>query len=168
MVKQGGNVMDAYTLIDVVSPSGLPMRGIVGIAPDPIMFIAINCVDVKQSKAFYEQLGFVEQEYPYCRPNKGLGQFEPKQPEKSIYMAPSSHCMGVLLLKSKERKITCNPAVQSLNLVYNPTNSGGRDIDEETDDIKTVAFTRGIVDPSGVALQYQSVDEFELEESVTR
>jgi hypothetical protein len=61
MVANGGNILDAYGLVNVVSPCGLPMRGIVGISPDPMMFVAINCQDVQQSKAFYEQLGFVEQ-----------------------------------------------------------------------------------------------------------
>ena len=61
MVKNGGNILDAYGIVDVVSPSGLPIRGIIGIAPDPLMFVAINCQDVKQSRAFYEQLGFTQQ-----------------------------------------------------------------------------------------------------------
>jgi hypothetical protein len=61
MAEAGGKIIDAYGLVNVVSPSGLPLRGIVGISPDPIMMIAINCKDVKDSRAFYEQLGFVEQ-----------------------------------------------------------------------------------------------------------
>lgn len=61
MVANGGNVLDAFGIVNVVSPCGLPMRGIIGISPDPIMFVAINCADVQQSRAFYEQLGFVEQ-----------------------------------------------------------------------------------------------------------
>lgn len=61
MVKNGGNVLDAYGYVNVVAPCGLPMRAIVGISPDPMMFIAINCQDIKQSTQFYEQLGFVEQ-----------------------------------------------------------------------------------------------------------
>ena len=61
MVASGGNILDAYGLVNVVSPSGLPIRGIVGISPDPIMLVAINCQDVSKSKAFYEQLGFIEQ-----------------------------------------------------------------------------------------------------------
>ena len=61
MVAAGGNILDAYGLVNVVSPCGLPMRGIVGISPDPIMFVAINCASVQKSKEFYQQLGFVEQ-----------------------------------------------------------------------------------------------------------
>ncbi len=61
MVAAGGNILDAYGLVNVVSPSGLPMRGIVGISPDPIMLVAINCANVKESAAFYENLGFTEQ-----------------------------------------------------------------------------------------------------------
>lgn len=61
MVAAGGNILDAYGLVNVISPCGLPVRGIVGISPDPIMFVAINCDNVKESAAFYEQLGFMEQ-----------------------------------------------------------------------------------------------------------
>ena len=46
MVKNAGNVIDAYGWVNVVSPAGLPIRAIVGIRPDPIMFFAVNCVDV--------------------------------------------------------------------------------------------------------------------------
>jgi hypothetical protein len=66
MVKNGANVLDAYGYVNVVSPCGLPMRGIVGIAPDPMMFIALNCQDIATSKAFYTQLGFVEQVRDDC------------------------------------------------------------------------------------------------------
>jgi hypothetical protein len=61
MVAAGGNILDAYGLVNVVSPCGLPMRGIVGISPDPIMLVAVNCENVNESASFYEQLGFAEQ-----------------------------------------------------------------------------------------------------------
>ena len=61
MVKHGGNVLDAYGWVNVVSPAGLPVRGIVGIRPDPIMFLAVNCGDVQSSEDFYARLGFVRQ-----------------------------------------------------------------------------------------------------------
>ncbi len=62
MVKHYGNILDAYGWVNVISPCGLPVRAIVGIRPDPIMFLAVNCVDVKKSEEFYyEKLGFVRQ-----------------------------------------------------------------------------------------------------------
>jgi hypothetical protein len=157
MVLNAGNILDAYAFVSVISPAGLPIRGIVGIAPDPIMFVAIHCADVKKSRAFYEQLGFVEQDYPYCRPNKGMGQFEPVQPAKSVYMAPSPNCMGVLLLPSK-KKISVNPCIQSLNVVYNPSSSSATDFDQGAK----------LVDPSGVPISFQSVANFQQEEATTR
>lgn len=159
MVKNGGNVLDAYGYVNVVSPCGLPMRGIVGISPDPIMFVAINCANVEKSRAFYEQLGFVEQEYPYSRLSKGAGQFEPPQPPKSVYLAPSPNCMGVLLLqaKDKKKKIIQNPVLESLNVVYNPSQKGGVASEEMV-----------VADPSGVAIAFQSVNKFEFEELATR
>jgi hypothetical protein len=159
MVRHGGNILDAYAFVSVISPAGLPIRGIVGIAPDPIMLVAIHCADVKQSRAFYEQLGFVEQDYPYCRPNKGMGQFEPVQPAKSVYMAPSPNCMGVLLLPSK-KKISINPCIQSLNVVYSPSSAAAA-TDSEQGALK-------LVDPSGVPISFQSVAAFQQEEAITR
>mmetsp|Transcript_5252 Transcript_5252/g.11098 ORF Transcript_5252/g.11098 Transcript_5252/m.11098 type:complete len:371 (-) Transcript_5252:1550-2662(-) len=156
MVKSGGKVLDAYGIVNVVSPSGLPMRGIVGISPDPIMFVAINCESVSKSKAFYEQLGFVEQEYPFARPNKGMGQFEPPQPPKSVYMAPSQNCMGVLLLPSRKKPVV-NPVVESLNIVYTPSSGAS------PDDV-IAPFS----DPSGVSIAFQSAAAFEAEEKITR
>ena len=37
------------------------MRGIVGVAPDPIMFLAVYATDIKRSQSFYEALGMAEQ-----------------------------------------------------------------------------------------------------------
>lgn len=157
MVKNGGNVLDAYGYVNVVSPSGFPIRSIVGIAPDPIMFIAINCANVAESRAYYEKLGFTEQEYPYARPSKGMGQFEPLQPAKSVYLAPSQNGMGILLLQlEKRKKIDPNPVVSSLNLVYTPA--------EGADD----ADIGMLVDPSGVPIKFQAAKDFSAEEVATR
>ena len=52
---------NAIPVHDTFVFSGLPIRAIVGIRPDPIMFVAINCENVKNSREFYQQLGFVEQ-----------------------------------------------------------------------------------------------------------
>ena len=162
MVKFDGNVLDAYGFVNVVSPCGLPMRGIVGIWPDPIMFVAINTPDIAQSKAFYQQLGFVEQEYPYARPNKGAGQFEPAQPAKSVYLAPSPNSMGVLLLptKSKKAKITPNPVLRSLNVVYTP--SEGTSEEQANNDLQ-------LEDPqSSVPVSFVSSAKFDKELAKTK
>lgn len=157
MVANGGNILDAYGYVNVVSPAGLPIRSIVGISPDPIMFVALNCPNVAESKAFYEQLGFVEQEYPYARPSKGTGQFEPMQPAKSVYLAPTTAGMGILLLPSKKKKVDVNLAVSSLNLVYTPADGAATDVD------------MGILaDPCGVPIKFQSAAAFSAEEVATR
>ena len=61
MTRYGGNVIDAYGWVNVVSPAGLPVRGIVGICADPMMFLAVNCEDISKSEEFYAKLGFVRQ-----------------------------------------------------------------------------------------------------------
>ena len=156
MVKNGGNVLDAYGYVNVISPAGLPMRGIVGIWPDPIMFCAINCVNINESKSFYEKLGFAEQSYPYCRPGNGLGQFEPPQPKGSVYMAPSPNSMGVLLLPFNSKKISPNPSVQGLNIVYSLSEGSA---DEDVTNAK---------DPSGVGIFFDPIIKFATLEQSTR
>lgn len=157
MISNGGNILDAYGLVNVVSPAGLPIRGVVGIAPDPMMYVAINCQDVKESKAFYENLGFYEQEVPYSRPSKGTTMFEPSPPKNSYYMSPSPNCMGVLLLQGKKKKpITPNPVVDSLNIVYKPLSEEG------------AGYALLLKDPSGVPIKFQSAETFTKLEKITR
>ncbi|VEU34687.1 unnamed protein product [Pseudo-nitzschia multistriata] len=157
MIANGGKILDAYGLVNVVSPGGLPIRGVVGIAPDPIMYVAINCQDVKESKEFYEKLGFVEQEVPYSRPSKGTTMFEPAPPKNSVYMSPSPNCMGVLLLQGKKKKaIVPNPVIDSLNIVYNPST-------EEESGQELV-----LTDPSGIPIRFQSAATFTKTEKLTR
>jgi hypothetical protein len=165
MVATGGKILDAYGLVNVVSPTGLPIRGVVGISPDPIMFVAINCKDPKESKVFYEQLGFTEQDVPYSRPSKGTTMFEPAPPKGSYYMAPSSNCMGVLLLPTTRKKkiITPNPVVESLNIVYTPSTTSieGGSTGGSVGEMR-------LQDPSGVTIRFQSVADFTAEEKITR
>ena len=157
MISNGGNILDAYGLVNVISPAGLPIRGVVGVAPDPMMYVAINCQDVKESKEFYEKLGFVEQEVPYSRPSKGTTMFEPAPPKNSYYMSPSPNCMGVLLLQGKKKKsIIPNPVVDSLNIVYKPSSEA-----ESRDPLI-------LRDPSGVPIKFQSTDAFTKLEKITR
>merc|ERR1719343_443936 len=157
MISNGGNILDAYGLVNVISPAGLPIRGVVGVAPDPMMYVAINCQDVKESKEFYEKLGFVEQEVPYSRPSKGTTMFEPAPPKNSYYMSPSPNCMGVLLLQVKKKKsIIPNPVVDSLNIVYKPSSEA-----ESGDPLV-------LKDPSGVPIKFQSTDAFTKLEKITR
>ncbi|KAG7374776.1 hypothetical protein IV203_013871 [Nitzschia inconspicua] len=161
MVANGGKILDAYGLVNVVSPAGLPIRGIVGISPDPIMFVAVNCKDIKASRAFYEQLGFVETDVPYSRPSMGTTLFEPAPPKGSVYMSPSKNCMGILLLPypNKRKTITTNPVVESLNIVYKPATS---------DDVGTSNEELMLTDPSNLSIKFQSVSDFIAQEKVTR
>lgn len=157
IVGNGGNVLDAYGFVNVVSPSGLPVRGIVGIRPDPMMFVGINCENVKVSREFYEKLGFVEQQYPFARPANGSGPFEPAQPKDSVYLAPSNNCMGVLLLPTKRgKKVSTNPVFDALQIVYSPS--------AESDDAGDLT----LVDPSNVKISFRPVASFEEEEKKTR
>ena len=165
MVKYGGNVLDAYGWVNVVSPAGLPIRSIVGIRPDPIMFLAINCADVKQSEEFYNKLGFVRQEYPYARLNSGQGQFEPPQPQKSVYLAPSPNSMGVLLLQSKNKKkgVVPNPVLRSMNVVYNaPAGS-----DDGASGATAVNVDPTIMDPSSIPVAFVPQEYLEKEIKLT-
>lgn len=161
MTTAGGNIIDAYGHVDVVSPSGVPMRGVVGSVPDPIMLVAVNCVDVAASKLFYERLGFVQFDVPYARPSKGATVFEPAPPSRAVYMSLSPNSMGVLLIPAEKRKktLSVNPAFDSLHIVYNPSSDVGDD---------QVVGSDPLVDPSGVAVVFQSVAAFQEEGKRTR
>ena len=184
MIRHGGNVLDAYGIVNVISPCGLPIRGIVGIRPDPIMFLAINCVDVQQSKEFYEQrLGFTQQPYPYARPSNGTGQFEPPQPKGSVYLSPSKNSLGLLLQPynqdkqgnlfggfglgrkkdEKFRTLKANPVLRALNIVYSPLEGDGS-VSEST----VIQNPLRIKDPSLVPLEFTPLIIFEDQERITR
>ncbi|KAL7531286.1 hypothetical protein ACHAXR_003955 [Thalassiosira sp. AJA248-18] len=167
LVENGGNILDAYGWVNVVSPAGLPVRGIIGIRADPIMFLALNCQDVGESEEFYAKLGFVRQEYPYARLNQGQGQFEPPQPSKSVYVAPSPNSMGILLLQNQKRKkkVVPNPVLRSLNVVYAPPENDGDDGDDG--DGNNNNLDPQFVDPSSVPIAFISQDYLEKEIKMT-
>lgn len=171
MVKYGGNVVDAYGWVNVVCPAGLPIRAIVGIRPDPLMFLAINCADISQSEEFYSKLGFARQEYPYARLNSGQGQFEPPQPAKSVYLAPSPNSMGVLLLQNKNRKksVIPNPVLRSMNVVYAPP-PGEESSSTATDNNNNtpVNIEPQIMDPSSIPVSFIPQDYLEKEIKLTK
>ncbi|KAL9186450.1 hypothetical protein ACHAXT_005688 [Thalassiosira profunda] len=158
MTKHGGNVLDAYGWVNVVSPAGLPVRAIVGIRPDPMMFLAVNCEDVNKSEEFYAKLGFARQEYPYARLNQGQGQFEPPQPSGSAYVAPSPNSMGVLLLprerKLRKKAVVPNRVLRSMNVVYAPTEDGGG---------SAGGLDPQFADPSGVPVAFVAQEYLEKE-----
>jgi hypothetical protein len=181
IISNNGMIQDAYGYVNVIAPVGVLFRGIVGIVPDPIMLIAIHCSDVVQSQIFYESLGFTQQEYPYARPSRGQGPFEPSQPSSSIYLSTTSTTLGILLLpypppsttnnnrKNQSNRRTLpittstmtavirpNPVVESLNIVYSTLPNS------------IAKQTKMIVDPSGITLRFQSVEDFDKEEKQTR
>ena len=86
--------------------------------------------------------------------------FEPPMPKDAAYMAPSKNCMGVLLLQmKKKKKVIPNPVVESLNIVYTPS--------EETQD-DDVGGDLVLGDPSGIPVSFKSAKAFSAEEKVTR
>lgn len=96
---------------------------------------------------------------PFARPSKGTTIFEPGKPDNAIYMAPTANCMGVLLLQKKGRKkITPNPAIEALNIVYTPAE----------DSASGSGDTMVLKDPSGLPISFQPVDDFSKEERITR
>ena len=90
-----------------------------------------------------------------------MGQFEPPQPKNSVYLAPSSNSMGILLLQAdirKRKNIRPNPVFRSMNIVYTP--SEGTDVNESSE-LK-------ISDPIGTGITFQPYELFEREEIATR
>ena len=176
MVKYGGNVIDAYGWVNAICPAGLPIRAVVGVrSPDPMMLVALYCDDVGASKEFYAGLGFGEGRYPYARPNDGAGQFEPRQPRGSAYLAPAANSMGVLLLPREKKRffggklgpIVPNPVLASLNVVYAGA-AGADDPGVDDADGGASSATLSAIDPSGVTISFASQDAFARELGETR
>ena len=194
MVRYGGNVIDAYGYVNVICPAGVPIRAIVGIKSiDPIMLVAINCVNITQSTEFYtsnKQLGFSisNEDYPYARPNFGQGQFEPPQPKGSVYLSPcksttSTSCtyygMGILLLPKEEKKTKSLFGVaygkslsftdNNVNLIPNPVVKSLNIVyaaSTEMEDSSSSSSSSNmspITDPSFVPLTFISQDVFTRE-----
>ena len=175
MVKYGGNVIDAYGWVNAICPAGLPIRAVVGVrSPDPMMLVALYCDDVGASKEFYAGLGFGEGRYPYARPNDGAGQFEPRQPRGSAYLAPAANSMGVLLLPREKKRffggklgpIVPNPVLASLNVVYAGA-AGADDPGVDDADGGASSATLSAIDPSGVTISFASQDAFARELKAT-
>jgi hypothetical protein len=169
MIKNGGNILDAYGYVTVISPCGLPIRGIIGIRSDPMMMVAINCNNLDESVAFYKSLGFVEVPYPYARPSNGKGQFEPPQEPKSVYLSFSPNSMGLLLLPTKNKKkgpIQPNRSIRSLSIVYDPTEYNAA-LSDESENKNNDLEGRNLIDPSGVPVSFLSVSDFEQEQKMT-
>ena len=101
----------------------------------------------------------VSQEYPYARLNQGQGQFEPPQPSKSVYIAPSANSMGILLLQNAKKKkaVVPNPVVRSLNVVYTPQEGG------EAEEASAADLEPQLKDPSSVPISFVSQDYLEKE-----
>jgi len=195
MVKYGGNIIDAYGWVNVISPAGVPVRAIVGIkSMDPIMFIAINCINVTKSAEFYtsNRLGFsISEDYPYARPNAGRGQFEPSQPKGSVYLSPpcatspTSSCayygMGILLLPKEEKKTksifgiaygsTVSFTDNNVDLIPNPVVKSLNIVyaasTEMEDSSSSSSNMSPITDPSYVPITFLSQDVFTREIKMT-
>jgi hypothetical protein len=170
ILVSGGVITDAYGLVNAISPSGLPVRGIIGVWPDPLMLVAINCRNVQESLEFYRSLGFVQLPVPYSRPSNGATIFEPYPPPGSVYVSPCTAGvgMGVLLIPRKGGPITPNRAVKSLDLVYTPSSSTATAATLSDGDALSPPPVSVVVDPSGVPISFQPVSDFQEEERVTR
>lgn len=87
----------AYGWVDADSPSDVPVEVIVGLRRDPLMFTCIQVSNMKESSAFFqEQLGMQQLPFPLAR--QAGSQFEPQQPDKSVYVGYSDDSMGLLLV----------------------------------------------------------------------
>ena len=81
-------------------------------------------------------------------------------------------------MPTRKKRVTPNPVVDSLHIVYNPAPSSsssniGDDDEGESEsatskDNTNTATRLRLVDPSGVVLEFQSVADFEVEEQLTR
>ena len=109
---------------------------------------------------FVGSYSFDQQEFPYARLSQGQTIFEPAPPKNSVYLGPTGNGMGVLLLPPPNRKarVTPNPVVGSLNVVYTPSGSPDGSSDDDID----------VADLSGTPIKFQSSSKFSQIEKITR
>lgn len=71
--------------------------------------------------------------------------------------------MGLLLLQNKRNtKVTANPVMTGLNIVYTPSSESGSGDDDGSSNNLVVR------DPSGVPISFQSANDFTKLEKITR
>jgi hypothetical protein len=106
-IQAGAQVEGAYGWIDVISPGGVPLEVVVGIARDPFMFASLSVQNMKESLAFFcDEMGMTQMPMPLAR-QKG-SQYEPQQPKESIFLSYGEDLFG-LLLQQAPRRTKVNP-----------------------------------------------------------
>jgi catechol 2,3-dioxygenase-like lactoylglutathione lyase family enzyme len=172
LIDSGGTIESAYGFVEVISPSGLPVRVLTAPRRDPFEFIAVRVADVEAAAAYYERaFGMRRIPAPPKRLQRdggllGTGLFgaeyevqedvlRPKTVYGSVLMVPSccgeADAMGVLLVP---------PNADSVPLGLRPTGSeGDPTIHISTPDVASALIASGsdargfARDPSGTRLQ---------------
>lgn len=109
IINNGGIIVDAYGVINVLAPGGLPFRLLVGDeVRDRLMYVALRCRDVKASARYYtDKLGMAALPYPRARPpTPEESPFDPNPPRQSAYLAYCPDTLGLLLISSPRNRVT--------------------------------------------------------------
>ena len=109
LFRYGGNVTDAYGVVNVIAPGGLPLRLLVGDEiTDRCMYVALRAKDVYASAQFLEkQLGMRRLDYPRARPpTKDESPFDPNPPRGSAFLGFCPDSLGILLLPTDKNRFT--------------------------------------------------------------
>ena len=116
-VENGANIKYAYGWVDLDTPNNLPLKIVVGIRRDPLMFACISVSNIDQTVKFLsEELGMKEMPLPLAR-NPG-SEFEPQPQKGDIYMGYSPDTMGFLLTPlPKGVKLSIGTQLNGFNII---------------------------------------------------
>lgn len=103
LMAYGGQIVEAYGVVNVVAPGGLPLRLLVGDeVKDRIQYVALRVQSVKETQSFYvDNVGMKKSVYPRARPiTKDESPFDPNPPKGSAYLEFCEDSPGLLLVPS--------------------------------------------------------------------
>lgn len=145
LMAYGGQIVEAYGVVNVVAPGGIPLKLLVGDeVKDRIQYVALRVRNVKDSERFYvKAVGMRKTAYPRARPiTKEESPFDPNPPKGSAYLEFCQDSPGLLLLPS-ERDVIFRPTKPKLGDVYrgySVLSSASTNTPQKSEDL---------VDPSG-------------------
>jgi catechol 2,3-dioxygenase-like lactoylglutathione lyase family enzyme len=113
------NIRYAYGWIDGDSPNGIPVEVVVGVSQDPLMAVSLRVRDMDATKRFFiDELGMKVNPFPLAR--QANSNFEPQEPEKSVFVRFGDSGLGLILLPSPKNapELVVGGVLDKMTIVY--------------------------------------------------
>lgn len=109
----------AYGWIDGDSPNRIPVEIVVGVSRDPLMAVCLRVRDLDNAKKFFvDELGM--KIYPFPLARQLNSNFEPQEPEKSVFVRYGDTGLGLILLPSPKNapELAIGGVLNKMTIVY--------------------------------------------------